>query len=118
MDLVGNSKLFLKLYYRPLSAMSGIIDQGSWLLGVILAVAVAGLLQFSVTSYIYSTYEAQPARPAHPSRSFVRYSHGRTTGVFRGTAEGYTRDIAQDEQSSGGSSQGDEDTDDDEYPSE
>jgi tetratricopeptide (TPR) repeat protein len=117
MDLVGNCKLFLKLYYKPLSAMSGIIDRGSWLLGAVCAVAVAALLQFSVTSYIYSTYEAPPVRPAHPSRSFAENRAAGASGLLR-ISKDDTGGIARENQGSGDASQGDEDSGDDEYQDE
>jgi tetratricopeptide (TPR) repeat protein len=68
-----NTKILLRLYYRPLSAMSRIMDEGSWLYGAVLVAAVSMLLQFSLTTHIYNGYESvivptteqqQPA-PAH-----------------------------------------------------
>jgi tetratricopeptide (TPR) repeat protein len=59
--LAENIKLLFKLYYRPASAMSDIIDRGDWLLGAALVTATAFLLAFTVTNRIYKTYEAAPA---------------------------------------------------------
>ncbi|HEX8773465.1 MAG TPA: tetratricopeptide repeat protein [Pyrinomonadaceae bacterium] len=53
-----NTKIFFRLYYRPLSAMSSIIDEGSWLYGAVLVAAVSMLLQFTLTTRIYTDYEA------------------------------------------------------------
>lgn len=53
-----NTKILLRLYYRPLAAMSSIIDEGSWLYGAVLVAAVSMLLQFSLTTRIYTDYEA------------------------------------------------------------
>jgi len=53
-----NTKILLRLYYRPLSAMSRIIDEGSWLYGAVLVAAVSMLLQFSLTTHIYNGYES------------------------------------------------------------
>ncbi|HEX8145123.1 MAG TPA: tetratricopeptide repeat protein [Pyrinomonadaceae bacterium] len=53
-----NTKIFLRLYYRPLAAMSSIIDEGSWLYGAVLVAAISMLLQLSLTTRIYQTYEA------------------------------------------------------------
>jgi len=53
-----NTKLLFRLYYRPVSAMSGIIDEGHWLYAAISVAALSLLLHAAVTSLIYSTYEA------------------------------------------------------------
>lgn len=53
-----NTKILLRLFYRPLAAMSSIIDEGSWLYGAVLVAAVSMLLQFSLTGRIYTEYEA------------------------------------------------------------
>src|SRR5215468_6377811 len=58
--LAENIKLLFKLYYRPASAMSDIIDRGNWLIGAALVTATAFLLAFTVTNRIYKTYEAAP----------------------------------------------------------
>jgi len=60
-----NAKLLFKLYYQPLSAMSEIIDRGSWLFGAAAVVAVSVLVQFGVTSDIFRTYQAVPHRQHH-----------------------------------------------------
>jgi tetratricopeptide (TPR) repeat protein len=61
--LAENIKLLFKLYYRPVSAMSDIIDRGSWIFGAVLVTATAFLLVFTVTNRIYITYESAPAPP-------------------------------------------------------
>jgi tetratricopeptide (TPR) repeat protein len=53
-----NTKILLQLFYRPLAAMSSIMDEGSWLYGAVLVAAVSMLLQFTLTTRIYTTYEA------------------------------------------------------------
>ncbi|HEX5082149.1 MAG TPA: hypothetical protein VFY40_08890, partial [Blastocatellia bacterium] len=58
-----NIKLLFKLYYRPVSAMSDIIDRGDWLFGAALVTATAFLLAFTVTNRIYQTYESAPITP-------------------------------------------------------
>jgi Tfp pilus assembly protein PilF len=58
--LAENIKLLFKLYYRPASAMSDIIDRGDWLFGAALVTATAFLLAFTVTNRLYRTYEAAP----------------------------------------------------------
>lgn len=61
--LAENIKLLFKLYYRPVSAMSDIIDRGDWLFGAALVTATAFLLAFTVTNRIYETYESAPVSP-------------------------------------------------------
>jgi len=53
-----NTKLLLRLYYRPVSAMSNIIDEGHWLYAAILVAGLSVLMQFALTSPVYTTYEA------------------------------------------------------------
>lgn len=45
-----NFKLLLRLYYQPLSAMSGILDHGSWLFGAAAVVILSCLLHFQTVS--------------------------------------------------------------------
>src|SRR5262245_7518659 len=61
--LADNIKLLFKLYYRPASAMSDIIDRGNWLFGAALVTATAVLLGFTVTNRIYRTYESASIPP-------------------------------------------------------
>jgi hypothetical protein len=58
-----NIKLLFKLWYRPVSAMSDIIDRGDWLFGAALVTATAFLLAFTVTNRIYKTYESASIPP-------------------------------------------------------
>jgi hypothetical protein len=51
-----NTKFLLKLYYRPLAAMSNIIDEGNWLYGAVAVTAISVLLQFAVTSRLHESY--------------------------------------------------------------
>jgi Tfp pilus assembly protein PilF len=59
----SNTKLLLKLFFRPLAAISAIIDEGHWLYGAILVGLVSTLLQFALTSRIYQGYEAVSRSP-------------------------------------------------------
>jgi tetratricopeptide (TPR) repeat protein len=52
--------LFLKLYFRPASAMSSIIDEGRWLYGAAFVLVVSFLFSSTVTDRLYKTYEAVP----------------------------------------------------------
>jgi tetratricopeptide (TPR) repeat protein len=58
--LTENIRLLFKLWYRPVSAMSDIIDRGNWLFGAALVTATAFLLAFTVTNRIYEAYESAP----------------------------------------------------------
>lgn len=53
-----NTKLLLRLYYRPVSAMSAIIDSGHWLYAAVLVAVLSVLMQFALTSHVYAGYEA------------------------------------------------------------
>ena len=75
-----NTKLLLQLLYRPVSSMSRIVDEGHWLYAAIVVVVLSMLFQATVTSHIYSAYEAvyrdverplraEPATPGERSRA-------------------------------------------------
>jgi tetratricopeptide (TPR) repeat protein len=68
--LLDNIRLLLKLYYRPLAAMSGIIDEGKWFFGLAVAILVSMLFQFAVARDAYREYEA--ARVEAPSAEYDR----------------------------------------------
>ncbi len=53
-----NTKLLLRLYYRPVSAMSAIIDEGHWLYAAVVVAVLSVLMQFALSARVYSTYEA------------------------------------------------------------
>ena len=53
-----NTKLLLRLYYRPVSAMSGIIDEGHWLYAAVVVLVLSLLMQAAITSQLYAGYEA------------------------------------------------------------
>jgi tetratricopeptide (TPR) repeat protein len=59
-----NTKFLLRLYYRPLAAMSNIIDEGHWLYGAIAVAAISVLFQFAVTSRLQESYGAEEATAA------------------------------------------------------
>jgi len=52
-----NTKLLLRLFYRPVAAMSGIIDQGHWLYAAILVAVLGMIFQATVSTHIYDSYE-------------------------------------------------------------
>ena len=56
----NNTRLLLRLYYRPVSATGDIIDEANWLYGAVVVAMLSMLLQVTVTSQIYSSYEAVP----------------------------------------------------------
>ena len=53
-----NTKLLLGLLYRPVSAMGRIVDEGHWLYAAVVVAALSMIFHASVTSVIYSNYEA------------------------------------------------------------
>lgn len=78
-----NTKLLFRLYYRPVAAMSGIIDEGHWLYAAVSVVALSLLLQGAITAQIYYTYEAvykeNPAAAAQPTNQPVAAVHTPST---------------------------------------
>jgi hypothetical protein len=53
-----NTKLLVLLYYRPVSAMSAIIDEGNWIYAGVAVIVLSVLLEAAVTTSIFSSYEA------------------------------------------------------------
>ena len=51
-----NFKFLFQLYFRPASAMSEIIDKGSWLFAAVLMLLVSFAFQYAVNSRIANTY--------------------------------------------------------------
>ncbi len=77
-----NIKLLFRLYYRPVSAMSEIIDRGEWLFGAMLVTATAFLFVFTVTDRIYRSYESAPITSGQlraPERSQIEPSDESTS---------------------------------------
>lgn len=56
--ILDNIRLLSKLYYKPLDAMSGFIDQGSWLYSAVATLIVSALLYVPVAAPLYRNYEA------------------------------------------------------------
>jgi tetratricopeptide (TPR) repeat protein len=83
-----NTKILLRLYYRPLSAMSRIIDEGSWLYGAVLVAAVSMLLQFSLTTHIYNGYESVIV-PAAQNQPAPDYAASTSDEQFAAETESY-----------------------------
>jgi len=53
-----NTKLLTRLYYRPVSATSDIIDEASWIYAAILVIVISFVLNFAVLGHVYTSYEA------------------------------------------------------------
>ena len=53
-----NTKLLLGLLYRPVASMGRIVDEGHWLYAAVVVAALSMIFHASVTSIIYSNYEA------------------------------------------------------------
>ena len=62
--ILEQTKLLLMLYHRPSAAMSGILDQGSWIYGAVAVIATSLILQVANGAQVYSTIAAMPARPS------------------------------------------------------
>lgn len=56
-------KLFLSLYVSPVTALSRVIDEGTWLQGAAAVLAVSVLVVFGLAKPLYNTYEAVPLTP-------------------------------------------------------
>ena len=79
-----NTKLLLRLYYRPVSAMSSIIDNGHWLYAAIVVAVLSVLMQFALTSHVYAGYEAVYRQVEKPKAEQVeRATDERHDIVFR-----------------------------------
>jgi tetratricopeptide (TPR) repeat protein len=64
-----NTKLLLGLLYRPVSSMGRIVDEGHWLYAAVVVAAISMVFHATVTSIIYSNYEAvYRALPAPPEK--------------------------------------------------
>src|SRR5215216_316482 len=53
-----NTKLLLRLLYRPVSSMGRIVDEGHWLYAAVVVAALSMVFHATVTSVIYNNYEA------------------------------------------------------------
>ena len=56
--ILENTKLLLRLLYRPVSAMGRIVDEGHWLYAAVVVAALSMIFHVTVTSLIYNNYEA------------------------------------------------------------
>jgi cytochrome c-type biogenesis protein CcmH/NrfG len=92
-----NTKLFLKLYVRPLNAISGMIDEGHWIFGAVLVVGISMLLQFTVTSKIYDGYEAVEVQPTQQQRSEPQNVAGSPAAIATSQDTTSEEDAAYDE---------------------
>ena len=70
--IAENIKLFFQLFYRPISAMSQLMDRGNWFFGGGLATVIAVLFTLSVSNRIYESYEAVPRSQAELKAEFMR----------------------------------------------
>jgi hypothetical protein len=53
----NNTKLLTRLYYRPVSATSDIIDEASWIYAAILVIVISFVLNVAVFNHVYTSYE-------------------------------------------------------------
>ena len=64
-----NTKLLLGLLYRPITSMGRIVDEGHWLYAAVAVAALSMLLQATITSRIYYSYEAVYREIESPQQS-------------------------------------------------
>ena len=74
--IAENIRLFLQLFYRPISAMSQLMDRGNWFFGGGLATVIAVLFTLSVSNRIYEGYEAVQRSRAEMQAEFLRQMPG------------------------------------------
>jgi hypothetical protein len=60
-----NTKLLLGLFYRPVSSMGRIVDEGHWLYAAVVVSVISMIFTATVTFHIYHNYEAV-YRPLEP----------------------------------------------------
>ena len=53
-----NTKLLLRLLYRPVSTMGRIVDEGNWLYAAVVVAALSMVFHATVTAIVYHNYEA------------------------------------------------------------
>ena len=62
--MVEQIKLLFALYYRPLNAMSGILDHGNWMFGAVAVIVLSAAIQFATTAqlnaWLVATAYARP----------------------------------------------------------
>ena len=63
-----NTKLLLGLFYRPVSSMGRIVDEGHWLYAAVVVAALSMVFHATVTSIIYNNYEAVYREKPHVER--------------------------------------------------
>jgi hypothetical protein len=82
-----NTKLLLRLYYRPVSAMSTIIDQGHWLYAAVVVAGLSVLMQFALTSPVYWNYESVYRQVEQPRADQSEHSGARVTPLTPAMAQ-------------------------------
>ena len=48
--MIGQVILLARLYWRPFSAMSALLDEGNWVFGAALVVLLSGVLQYTLVT--------------------------------------------------------------------
>ncbi|MEP7038196.1 MAG: hypothetical protein ABI891_07625, partial [Acidobacteriota bacterium] len=86
-----NFKFLFQLYFRPATAMSEIIDKGSWLFAAVLMLIVSFAFQYAVNSRVANTYAVSKSDYYLTNSSFNDENSpaGRLTPAQRGEAEFY-----------------------------
>jgi Flp pilus assembly protein TadD len=64
--MIGQLKLLARLYWRPFSSMSALLDEGNWVFGAVLVVLVSGVLQYTLVNRQQDAVRAMvPAAAKH-----------------------------------------------------
>ncbi len=80
-----NTKLLLGLLYRPVSSMGRIVDEGHWLYAAVAVAALSMLFHATVTSLIYSNYQAvyRELTPAEQAEMAAAYEEANSEEIQR-----------------------------------
>lgn len=67
-----NLKLLIQLYFRPVGAMSDLLDNGSWFWAVLICLLVSGVFSFTVNQRVEESYRV-PVFTDYMAREFAGY---------------------------------------------
>ncbi len=95
--LLENTRLLIRLYYRPLAAMSGIMDEGGLLYAAIAAAVVSFLLQFALMAPLYRSLAEAMAQRARASQPAAKASPAPSASPATESADNQTDETDGDE---------------------
>ena len=82
-----NLQSLFKLYFRPVGAMSEIIDRGSWLFGALGVVVVSAMLQFGIVGNLYQSYQSPPVTYRPRAHTGAPHTPPATREMFKRAVE-------------------------------